>query len=316
MPTLSKVLLVTSLILLVYSPASGEASAETPVVDDYSSVDYEFLNLRTGPGEAHSIIATMPKGSVVKVISGPHNLRWYEVWFGDKTGYAYGGGLVDAGPVEDSYSRVLDDGGLNLRTGPATDYSIITTMQKGAIVRVLTDGADGDWHQVSYRGYTGYAYSDGLVHTGLAGEEIAAGYGGRVVIVSLARQQLEAYSHGHLELITPVTTGRPELPTPPGVYTITTKLAPFWFTSPWPQSSAYYYAPAYGQYALKFRERGFFLHDAPWAPYYGYGTEVPHVDPDGVLRTGSHGCVRVPLWAQEFLYGWAQTGDIIHIVSW
>ena len=134
-------------------------------------------------------------------------------------------------------------------------------------------------------------------------------------MVSLARQQMELYQGGKLHLVTAVTTGRPELRTPAGTFRVIAKLSPYTFKSPWPPGSPYWYPDSVSQYAVRFATRGHYLHDAPWRPYNGYGTDVPHYDPDGGFRTGSHGCVNVPAWAMPTVYSWASIGTYIRIVS-
>src|SRR5260370_12743108 len=58
--------------------------------------------------------------------------------------------------------------------------------------------------------------------------------GGQVMLVSLSRQWLWAFDNGALAYATPVTTGRPDLPTPPGIFSISPKIAGTWFLSPCP----------------------------------------------------------------------------------
>jgi hypothetical protein len=41
----------------------------------------------------------------------------------------------------------------------------------------------------------------------------------------------------------------------------------------------------------------------------------PHVDRDGVERTGSRGCVNPPYWAVRRLYGWAVANDPVVVVD-
>ncbi len=216
--------------------------------------------------------------------------------------------------VVGSYSRVGVNS-LRMRTGPSYNHSIVMTMPKGAVVRVVAGKYNGGWYKVSYRGKTGYSIGEYLTNVGLAGRTIAKSYYG-VIVVSLARQQLEAYQGGSLVFVSAITTGQPALATPTGTYKIVTKLSPYKFVSPWPPGSPYYYESAWTKYAMRFRWDGFYIHDAPWRPYYGYGTNVRHLDPDGVYRTGSHGCINMPMWSMTRLYNWAPTGTVLRIVSY
>ncbi len=218
-------------------------------------------------------------------------------------------------PVVGSYSRIANYGSLNMRTGPGSSYSVIRYINKGEIVKVISGPHNTYWYKVSYRGQVGYQYAKGLAHTGLAGQSIANARAGKVIVVSRVRQQMEAYQDGKLVLVAAITTGRPETPTPLGSTTVLYKKRPLYLTSPYPKGHPYYYEPKTVEYGLAFRYNGYLFHDAPWAPYKGYGTNVPHVDPDGVTRTGSLGCVRSPVWALATLYSWAPVGTPVHIID-
>jgi L,D-transpeptidase-like protein len=139
--------------------------------------------------------------------------------------------------------------------------------------------------------------------------------GGQVMLVSLSRQWLWAFDNGALAYATPVTTGRPDLPTPTGIFSISQKIAGTWFISPWPVGSPYYYPSVWVNYAMLFLSGGYFIHDAPWRHYFGPGTNVPHTNPDGTQETGSHGCVEVSASAGAWLYDWAGYGATVDIVD-
>jgi hypothetical protein len=65
----------------------------------------------------------------------------------------------------------------------------------------------------------------------------------KAVVVRLSTQTLTAYLDGKTVLTTPVTTGRPALPTPVGSFYIHTRSSPYVFTSPWPKGNPYWYPP-------------------------------------------------------------------------
>jgi len=124
------------------------------------------------------------------------------------------------------------------------------------------------------------------------------------IVVSLSQQHLWAYDDGQLILETDVTTGRPELPTPPGDYHIFARFSPYEMISPWPYGSPFWYPSAWVQYAMEFLEGGYFLHDAPWRDWFGPGSQY---------GDGTHGCINIPGglgWGPMFqLWNWAQIGD-------
>ena len=139
--------------------------------------------------------------------------------------------------------------------------------------------------------------------------------GGQVILVSLTQQWLWTYQDGRLVFANPITSGQPELATPPGVYHVQAKVADTTFYSPWGPWSPYYYAPEHVNYALLFRAGGYFLHDAPWRQAFGPGTNAPHTDPGGARETGSHGCVNLTTTAAAWLYRWASIGATVVIVA-
>src|SRR5207244_9898113 len=110
----------------------------------------------------------------------------------------------------------------------------------GAIVRIHSGPHDGGWYRVSYRDITGYVTATWLVQTTLADRAITQTHG-KLIVVSVAAQQLEAYHSGRLMLISAVTTGRPELPTLDGLSRVIAKFSPFRMTSPWPPGSPHHF---------------------------------------------------------------------------
>jgi hypothetical protein len=126
---------------------------------------------------------------------------------------------------------------------------------------------------------------------------------GKVILISLSLQHLTACENGVAGVDTPVTTGRPALPTPPGSWSIVRKNSPWTMRSSRPRSSPYWYPPSRVEYTLWFRSDGYAIHDAPWRAEYGPGTEAE----------GTHGCVNVPRPAMDQLYAWAPTGTPVLI---
>jgi lipoprotein-anchoring transpeptidase ErfK/SrfK len=224
-------------------------------------------------------------------------------------------------PVND-YAR-LTVHGVELRSGPGLQHGALYRVDKGEIVKVLAaaegcvaPGCAGGWHKVQHRSTSGYLPVDVLAYTGLAGKQIARQYS-RVIVVSLARQQMEVYQGGRLIQITPVTTGKPQTPTPTGAFKVLKKLSPYVFRSPHQPGHPEYYEPSPVNYAVKFTSRGHYLHDAPWRPNgaYGYGTNTLHPDSDVMFRQGSHGCVNIPLEATKKLWAWIRLGDVVRVVA-
>jgi lipoprotein-anchoring transpeptidase ErfK/SrfK len=125
---------------------------------------------------------------------------------------------------------------------------------------------------------------------------------GKVIVISLSRQVLTAYQDGNAILTTFVATGRPQLPTPPGVYHIFARYSPYKMISPWPYGSPWWYPPSWTNWAMEFIGGGYFIHDAPWRSWYGPGAN---------LYNGTHGCVNVPYSPMATLWNWAPNGTTV-----
>lgn len=153
------------------NPPDDPASTGTPgtVVNAGSG-----LNIRSGPGRNNSVVATAANGSQV-VVLGEEN-GWYQVRYsGDKTGYVSkdfvstsdapvavrpttspepsgGTTTVDSG----TQGTIVNAGtGLNIRSGPGTDNSVVASASNGAKVTIL--GEENGWYQIRYSGSnTGY----------------------------------------------------------------------------------------------------------------------------------------------------------------
>src|SRR5438128_2267421 len=125
---------------------------------------------------------------------------------------------------------------------------------------------------------------------------------GKLIVISLSRQVLTAYQDGTAMLTTYVATGRPALPTPPGVYHIFRRYSPYLFISPWPYGSPYWYPSSWTNWAMEFAGGGYFIHDAPWRTWYGPGAN---------LYNGTHGCVNVPYSPMAFLWNWTPMGTTV-----
>jgi lipoprotein-anchoring transpeptidase ErfK/SrfK len=123
----------------------------------------------------------------------------------------------------------------------------------------------------------------------------------KAVVVRLSTQTLTAYLNGKPVLETPVTTGRPALPTPIGSFSVLNRNSPYVFHSPWPPGNAYYYPPTPVTWAMEFYD-GDFLHDDPGEPSSAFGSDSQ----DGYFA--SHGCVHLPHAAMSFLYSWLPIG--------
>jgi len=139
----------------------------------------------------------------------------------------------------------------------------------------------------------------------LAGVACIAGAPSQQIVIHLATQQLVAYDAGCPILRTPITTGRPALPTDRGTFRIFYKTPAYKMVSPWPPGSPFWYQDAWVYWAMEFVGDGTFIHNADWQPdsTYGPGSQFgPYA---------SHGCVHVLDGPLQSLYAWAQLGATV-----
>ena len=113
--------------------------------------------------------------------------------------------------------------------------SLITTIQTQQLARSQANGPGGQTVNASC--------NCSSKHTSYTPPPFQPSGAGKVVIVSLNKQQLWAFQNGQLVMTSLVTTGMPQLPTPTGTFHIMMKETNVWFYSPWPYGSPYYYSP-------------------------------------------------------------------------
>jgi L,D-transpeptidase catalytic domain len=127
----------------------------------------------------------------------------------------------------------------------------------------------------------------------------------KLISIHLATQQLVAYQNGCPYLRTPITTGRPALPTGRGTFHIFYKARSYKMVSPWAKPSPFWYPDAWVYNAMEFIGDGTFIHNANWQPdaSYGPGSQFgPY---------SSHGCVHVLDGPLAQLYDWAPIGTTV-----
>lgn len=148
------------LVIMVFSSWSGITSLrdfngnlhEDRLINVMAAEDIRVttanLNLRSGPGTSYSILAVIPQGAKVNVISVSGN--WAKVTYSSRQGYVSISYLTKA-----AADKMVTTANLNLRSGPGTSYSIIRVIPNGAQVTALSTASG--WARVTYGGSTGYA---------------------------------------------------------------------------------------------------------------------------------------------------------------
>ena len=156
---------------------SGSADQETniePPVDSDGTTGREAVvktqsgsgtvNLRQGKSTSSRVIAQLPAGSTVMVLSDEG--EWCRISSAAGTGYMMSDFIQYAANNEPETTEVLavvatQQGTLNLRSQPSTSAKVLATIPKGAQV-VVTSRAD-DWCAVRYHDHSGYVMSSFLL---------------------------------------------------------------------------------------------------------------------------------------------------------
>ena len=122
------------------------------------------VNVRSGAGTNYKVVTCVSKGKTVTTNGTSGN--WTKVTANGKTGYISSKYLKSSGnssTTTTSGTTVYSTTTLNVRSGPGTSYSIITSMKKGQ--SAVKTGASGSWYKVSVNGKTGYVSSKYITTT-------------------------------------------------------------------------------------------------------------------------------------------------------
>ncbi|MBO9129976.1 C40 family peptidase [Bacillus sp. 165] len=124
-------------------------------------VKADALRVRTGPSTSQPIIGMVTHGEKVQVLEETQG--WYKISYNNQEAY-----------VSKDYIAFTPTGGtftvnasaLNVRTGPATNYSTIGSVKNGQTLQVI--GEINGWYKISYNtevGYVNKAYVTSTVAT-------------------------------------------------------------------------------------------------------------------------------------------------------
>ncbi len=135
------------------------------------SISAAGADLRAGAGETYASLGTWESGTAVTLIGREGN--WLEVTLSDGAhGYMlnteittpeeeypiFSAASADAVASLDDYTEkaaVIGSDTTNIRSGPGTSYSIVTTLSPGTAITII--GESGDWYQIRMaNGATGY----------------------------------------------------------------------------------------------------------------------------------------------------------------
>lgn len=179
----ASLLAVLALICTSAGPALAQASVAVVI-------EPEGVNLRGGPGTNYVSLGVIPKGTELPILGAKINVNWIPVSYQGKLGFVLdqyveveaviasaqpAPPLVAAQPspspspapltpgtTQPPQMRVNSPDGVNLRSGPAMDQSVLTVLPHNTRVTVASKTPDGKWAQVTVAGQTGWVDSQYL----------------------------------------------------------------------------------------------------------------------------------------------------------
>ena len=214
---------------------------------------------------------------------------------------------AQAHPFHDAYDGhvyALDNGYMNAGIGAGLDSDLASSDTTADFETVIAEANNALFNlhlfEKDYNDQTPYNQihatdTQMLSHYNLTKKQ--------VLVVSLAEQAMRVYQNGKLINSYHVTTGRQELPSLPGVWSVLDRRSPVIFSAAEPKGSPYWFPDTPISYAILYHFGGYFVHDAPWRANFGPGTQFPHSDASGTTAynfDGSHGCINL----QESDAGW------------
>jgi len=143
-----------------------------PAVDNNGTVTAFNLNVRTGPSTNHQIIGGLPRNASVSILETRDD--WHRVQSGNITGWVSGDFVslatlapvvvVPATPAQEAtgQSGIVIASVLNVRSGPSTNYGVLSTLRSGAVVNILE--TRNSWHRIP----TGWVSGDFINQNGAA----------------------------------------------------------------------------------------------------------------------------------------------------
>ena len=160
---------MTGYIFSQYIRLSNDSSSDAgsvPSTESTPAKTTEYVNVRSGPGTNYSSKTVIDSGTSTTV-PDRSNSEWYAVKLSNgMTGYIFSiyielesGSSSGGGSSSSESVQARTTAGVNVRSGPGTNYSSKTVIASGTSITV-TDRSNSEWYAVKLsNGMTGYIYS-------------------------------------------------------------------------------------------------------------------------------------------------------------
>jgi len=211
--------------------------------------------------------------------------------------------------VVDGCSAHYEDECLNVRSGPGTEYPIISQLRNGIVLKVggKVEHDEKTWYKIVFDEWLRYPdrvggdwyvaadYVEILLDEGEKNEwDHGSATTTKEIIVVRSEQKLYAYEDGELFMELSISTGLELTPTPRGEFTVFKKTPSRYMQGPIPGIAEQYYDMPGVPWNLYFTHGGAVIHGAYW--HNSFGSQY------------SHGCVNLPTEEARTLYNWTPLG--------
>jgi hypothetical protein len=200
---------------------------------------------------------------------------------------------------------------VNMRSGPGTEYPVVTRLRTGIVLRVeddLTNQNGKDWYKIIFdkdilypervKGdwYVAVDAESIMPFKNIGDEEITkdSATTSKRIVIDLSQEILYAYDGDKLFMQEAISTGLDFTPTPIGTFEVFKKTPSRYMQGPIPNVSTQVYDLPGVPWNLYFTNGGSVIHGAYWHDHFG--------------KPWSHGCVNLPPQKAKELYLWADIG--------
>ena len=152
---------------------SGSSSSSSTTTQSGTVKVNGGLNVRSGAGTGYSVIGSLSNGSKVEIVETSGT--WYKIKYGSGYGYvskdyitvsssSSGNSSSSSTGSSSSSSTTIQsgtvkvNGGLNVRSGAGTGYSVIGSLSNGSKVEIVE--TSGTWYKIKYGSGYGYVSKD------------------------------------------------------------------------------------------------------------------------------------------------------------
>lgn len=150
---------MTVMAIVIITPIKTSAAELTSKVGIVSTQNTGLI-VRSSPSTSASVLASLPKGGYVTLISNS-NGWWYVEYGKGKFGYCSDKYITVTSATAKTVN--ITSGSLNVRSGAGTGYSIVGSLKKGEVVLELS--ASSGWSKIVYSGTkVGYVSKNYLAH--------------------------------------------------------------------------------------------------------------------------------------------------------